>query len=528
VRDTAATVATGDLFKLSRNKQPDDTSGSRLLLPHGSNSRVIEGETRTRVCEPSVFHLPVVYDDLQQVAKDLQKLFTKSNPAPQTNPSSFMAFLNQFIATKWIPKVKARAQHFLNLKYRSPNNSWRLPVPSDTSYQPPSIDSLLFISEELSEMIQKMPDHTSVLIGVLDTTVLKWLDDCAAIVKDIREPTLNHRQIVQSVAFSELLAVFQKYELYQRAKRDGPIPFQQARATPVSKTPISNTPRELIREKEYEMEKEYYDPDAWPGANGAKGLLMDKSRVAMLGYINSACDYIAHFLHTVGSRVNRRTTSFGLSGSSSNGSTGASSGVGEALQATSWKCSSLADECLFFLRREIRLHCFYYLTQLVSQRFDLNEEQVTMAQDSVLCFNINLSSMEHALQPYLSSDKMALVFDGIDALLASILITDLQHMQGATLTKGGVQQMLLNVGALHQGLTGILYSYPSISRSGVHFDHAKRYYQLLLLPETQLELFLLDNRRAYSSDAYKSLWRVETPHRVLSKGSLNKLDSLLR
>lgn len=382
-------------------------------------------------------------------------------------------------------------------------------------------------------MMDKMPDHALELMGVLDVTVLKWLDDCTSIVRDIREPTINHRKVIQNVSFLDLIALFHKYEGYQRAKKAGPIPYQQSKVKPAPSSTGSTTsssagdekksPAEIIMEKEFELESEFYDPDSW--TTGTKGLLMDNSRIGMLAYVNSACDFIAQYLQGIGAKGVRSSMA---KRSSSFGHFPAVSTPSIVLQATSWRCSALADECLFFLRREIRLHCFYYLTQLISQRYDLAEEQVTMAQDSVLSLNINLSSLENALQPYLSSEKMALAFDGIDALLANILICNLKQMNGCKFTKGGVHQMLLNVGALHQGLTGILYSYPSIGRTGYHFEHAKRYYQLLNLSETQLEVFLLDNRKTYPPDNYKALWRVETPHRVLGKGSVNKLDSILR
>lgn len=428
-------------------------------------------------------------------------------------------------------------QQFLVLKYRNLVTTCRLPIPSDTSYQPPSIDSLLYIAEETCEMMEKMPDHALELMGVLDATVLKWLDDCTSIVRDIREPTINHRKVIQNVSFSDLIALFHKYEGYQRAKKAGPIPYQQSKVKPTPSLSSTNvgssasgsagdekkSPAEIIMEKEFELESEFYDPDAW--TKGTKGLLMDNSRIGMLAYVNSACDFIAQYLQSVGAKGVRSSSA---KRGSSFGHYPVASKPPIVLQATSWRCSALADECLFFLRREIRLHCFYYLTQLISQRYDLAEEQVTMAQDSVLSLNINMSSLENALQPYLSSEKMALAFDGIDALLANILICNLKQMNGCKFTKGGVQQMLLNVGALHQGLTGILYSYPSIGRTGYHFEHAKRYYQLLNLSETQLEVFLLDNRKTYPADNYKALWRVETPHRVLGKGSVNKLDSILR
>lgn len=103
---TAAAIASPDkLFQLCRNKAPKDGSGARLALPHDRNGRVID-DVHARVCEPSVFHLPVVYDDLQLIAKDLQHFVSSASAAGP----AFQSFLNQFISHKWIPKVKAKAQ----------------------------------------------------------------------------------------------------------------------------------------------------------------------------------------------------------------------------------------------------------------------------------------------------------------------------------------------------------------------------------------------------------------------------------
>lgn len=105
-KDTKVASAPGELFKLSRNKPPKDGSGSRLALPHDASGKVIE-DSHARVCEPSVFHLPVVYDDLQLISKDLQQFFRSNSTS---SGSGFNSFLNQFISHRWIPKVKTKAQ----------------------------------------------------------------------------------------------------------------------------------------------------------------------------------------------------------------------------------------------------------------------------------------------------------------------------------------------------------------------------------------------------------------------------------
>ncbi|KAL3673736.1 hypothetical protein V7S43_001433 [Phytophthora oleae] len=534
VLNTAATSSSGNgkLFKLSRNKptknQPSENN--QIGSPTSKRHRL--------VCEPSVFHLPEVYEELERTGKDLQQLFRSSCRSAMNSSTSltgFAAFLSTFIAQKWIPKVKAKAQHFLAVKARGLTTICRLPIPSDTSYQPPSIDSLLHVIENLRKMMAKMPTHAFDLASVLEASVLSWLEECAAIVRDIREKTLNHQQLqAKNVTYADLAAIFHEYEGYQRAKQGSPIPYHHSKVQPTGSTPSSSrvSAEETIAAREFELESGLYDPDSW--MEGFNKLLMDNARIGMLGYANSACDLIALYLQRVAG---------GSEGTDNNTpvSPVTSPALTMALQAASWQCSALADECLLFLRREVRLHCCYYLTQLVSQRFDMEEGQPTMAQDSVLTLNLNLSSIENALQPYLASDKMTLVFNGVDALLSRLLIGNLAQMTGCTFTRGGVQQMLLNIGALRQGLTGTLYSYPhdsaslsssasmpSSCSSASRLEHAKRYYQLLNLSETQLEMFLLANRGAYAHEAFRALWHVNTPHRPLAKGSVNKLDSLLR
>eukprot|EP00644_Phytophthora_capsici_P005741 jgi/Phyca11/4495/fgenesh1_pm.PHYCAscaffold_2_\ len=517
------------LFKLSLNKPTKNQPSEDNQAGSPTNKR------HRLVCEPSVFHLPEVYEELERIGKDLQQLFRCSSRSAMGSPTSltgFAAFLNTFIAQKWIPKVKAKAQHFLAVKGRGLTTICRLPIPSDTSYQPPSIDSLLHVIENLRKMMAKMPTHASGLASVLEASVLSWLEECAVIVRDIREQTLNHKQLqAKSVTYADLAAIFHEYDGYQRAKHGSPIPYHHSKVQPTGSTPSNSrvSTEEVIAAREFELESGFYDPDAW--MEGSNGLLMDNARIGMLGYANSACDLIALYLQRVA----------GGSEETDNNSLVTPPALTMALQAASWQCSALADECLLFLRREVRLHCCYYLTQLVSQRFDMEEGQPTMAQDSVLMLNLNLSSIENALQPYLASDKMTLVFNGVDALLSRLLIGNLAQMTGCTFTRGGVQQMLLNIGALRQGLTGTLYSYPhdsaslssaasmpSSCSSASRLEHAKRYYQLLNLSETQLEMFLLANRGAYAHEAFRALWHVNAPHRPLAKGSVNKLDSLLR
>lgn len=102
MKDAKAAISEGNLFRLSQNKEPSvEASGVALFGLGGKGSAEA---TRARVCDPSVFHLPVVYEDLGRLARDFEQFFHSSTS------SGFASFINQFIAQKWIPKVKAKAQ----------------------------------------------------------------------------------------------------------------------------------------------------------------------------------------------------------------------------------------------------------------------------------------------------------------------------------------------------------------------------------------------------------------------------------
>lgn len=102
-------MSAGDLFRLSRNKPPSETAAKLLHLSHEADLVKSDGveKTLTRVCEPSVFHLPPVYEDLELIAKDLQQYFRTSNPF---SSSDIGAFLRVFVTQQWVPKVQTKAQ----------------------------------------------------------------------------------------------------------------------------------------------------------------------------------------------------------------------------------------------------------------------------------------------------------------------------------------------------------------------------------------------------------------------------------
>lgn len=402
------------------------------------------------------------------------------------------------------------------------------------------------IAQCICQIVQKMPSYEVECVNVLDSTFKSWIGQIEAIVKVIHCFTLKESTSAFNVE-NRLNSAYFDSEIYKKAKGEVAVPYQMTsktrlcgiytddnskftngRDTNTSSTKVSNcadnisslpilfgqnvnrTTSERIMEHEFELERPLYNPNVWKV--GGPSLVTDMTRISILAYICSASDMIAFNLQHISVYPDGP----------------AISSTHALFQSTCLRCSELADTCLFFIRREARLHCFFFLTQLISQRYD-SKEDVSVAQHFVQSLNRSISSMEHALNPFISIYKVCFIFNDIDALCANILISNLQNMVKCVFTTKGVAQMLLNIGAIHQRLSGLLFPYPQIGSIGsfYHFQYAKRYYQLLLLQETQLELFVLDNRKIFTANAFRALWRVETPHRVLKQGSINKLESLL-
>nr|CCA16478.1 exocyst complex component 4 putative [Albugo laibachii Nc14] len=533
------------LFRFAANIRPRDGKTTRFISSEtdGVLNSMNDVEKQRSICLPNVFHFPIAYADLMQFATELEQyeaVYTKETSS--SGDGIFREDLKQFIVSCWIPRVEHKAKQFINVK---PKKSPTLRVPLDTNFQLPSTDSLMQISQCVCQIIQKMPSYEFECINVLDSTLGAWIGQMEAIVKEIQCSTLNG-SISGSNEDARLISVYFDSETYKKAKEAVTIPYHMTNmmrlcaifSDELSKSPTAGknstpsndskaaesisslavlidqcgniTSSERIMEHEFMLERSLYDPSICKVRG--RSLMRDMTRISMLAYICSASDMIAYKFQHISVYPEGKTIS----------STHAS------FQNTCLRCSELADTCLFFIRREVRLHCLFFLTQLIGQRFDARDD-VSVAQHSVQSLNRSLSSMEHALHPFISNYKICFIFDGIDALCANILITNLQSMAKCVFTKEGVAQMLLNIGAIHQKLSGLLFSYPRIGsiESFYHFHYARRYYQLLLLQETQLELYVLENRKMFSANAFRALWHVETPHRILKQGSINKLESLL-
>ncbi|OQS02518.1 exocyst complex component 4 [Thraustotheca clavata] len=431
------------------------------------------------ICPPSIYYVPVVYEDMISFSTRVSSL----SPGDVTFVDIFW---KPFISRIWIPKLKSEAQ--------------------DTMYSVPNVHALLLVAQQLFQMMDQMNEFGADLVSVLESTILKFVEDCAAIVRKICEGSLN--QIEMSIGASEISQLCHQTQLYQTAK--GKVPYQPlAKVTPAEVE--TKTPREELLAKESGLEAKFNDPSFWTRPNLVKSLLFDSSKISLLSYLSSCCDFVSlHLEEAMEELCDHRNIENLLTN----------------LKSTSWRCSELADECLLFLRREVHLHCFYFLAQLSSDA-TMGDDAKISTHEAIVALQTNLLAMDEAsFAPFLSIAKIALIFDGLDGLVCNYLCNLLSKLP--KITKQGVEQIQCNILALQQVLTGLYYKYTTISRDFFHFQRAKRYYNLVLLSETELELYLMENRKAFPSELLRALWRIEVPTRILSKSSVNKLDSLLR
>ncbi|ETV90224.1 hypothetical protein, variant [Aphanomyces invadans] len=534
--------------------------GNVAIAPPQPATMPVDSNRASVVCPSSLFHVPVVYPDLVE--------FSDAIVSIGKSTFSYAAdMLHPYLAKVWFPRLKSEAETFLSSPTTRVPRRFELSPPLDVPFQIPDVHEVLHVVDAMFAMLETMPSFVPDVAGVVEATLLRYVEECSAVVRKICDGTLN--QLETGVAATELMRSFQESDVYLTAK--GKVPHQPlAKVLPTSSTtssendksstltapsghnygysyalptPILTTPpssgspsegppamskKEEMQMKEWDFEVKFKDPAFWAAPHVSKGLLFDQGKLAMLAYINMACDAVS--LHT--------ETCMQALLAKHNDADALEHVLGN-VKAVSWRCSGLADECLFFLRRELRLQAFYYLTQVASPLVAQASAPPSIASptaqatgttapppisphDCIVAWNAHLMRMKLPL----AHDKIAFVWDGLDRLEATIAMHIVQYVP--KLSVAGVGQMTVNLCALQQTLTALFYGHPAIPRDFFHFERAKRYFQLLTLTETELELFLMENRRAFPTDCLRAIWRVDVPTRVLTKSSVNKLDSLLR
>eukprot|EP00455_Lapot_gusevi_P022461 TRINITY_DN2337_c0_g1_i2.p1 TRINITY_DN2337_c0_g1~~TRINITY_DN2337_c0_g1_i2.p1 ORF type:complete len:418 (+),score=129.56 TRINITY_DN2337_c0_g1_i2:111-1256(+) len=168
----------------------------------------------------------------------------------------------------------------------------------------------------------------------------------------------------------------------------------------------------------------------------------------------------------------------------------------------------LADMCLFTLRVEFSIHCFFFINSMLSESYWLTEEPTT-PEPFVLDLNTNLSLAEEKLSPILPPIKIRYLFGSLAPLISCIAINNLPRLHHLRVNPNGVAQMTRNLFALQQNLTNIVMTQEH------HFDRARQYWDLLNLSEEDLAEFANQQQKQnlFSIEEYRALFAIQTPFR---------------
>jgi len=119
------------------------------------------------------------------------------------------------------------------------------------------------------------------------------------------------------------------------------------------------------------------------------------------------------------------------------------------LVGTAKKCRQNSDNCMLYLRTELRHHCFNDLKS-VDANWNFEDED-TETDSSIVKLSRNLSNIEYRVAPYLSPGKCSYLFSHLGWVVSNILIKSLSHISeinafGARKRESSIYQFVRNLG----------------------------------------------------------------------------------
>jgi len=119
------------------------------------------------------------------------------------------------------------------------------------------------------------------------------------------------------------------------------------------------------------------------------------------------------------------------------------------IMSTAKQCKVLSDNCMLFLRVELRHHCYNDL-KVVEANWNF-EHQDTETDATIVKLSRNLSTIEYRLGPHLSPAKCSLLFPQLGWVVANILIESLSLItemndNGALKRESSIYQFVRNLG----------------------------------------------------------------------------------
>eukprot|EP00730_Choanoeca_flexa_P002576 TRINITY_DN11101_c0_g1_i2.p1 TRINITY_DN11101_c0_g1~~TRINITY_DN11101_c0_g1_i2.p1 ORF type:complete len:975 (+),score=244.73 TRINITY_DN11101_c0_g1_i2:175-2925(+) len=154
----------------------------------------------------------------------------------------------------------------------------------------------------------------------------------------------------------------------------------------------------------------------------------------------------------------------------------------------------LQQNCLTFLRIEVRARCLQFLLPTLKLTSYYCDAQAIETDARIVELNKTLLLIDEVLSPILSRTRREYVFEGLDTFIAEVLIYGLRWIQ--RYNENGIQRMQRNVFALQQFFAGM-----SRVRTG-SLDRAMSYYKLLYLSATDVLQTIVGGGKSFTEDEY--------------------------
>eukprot|EP01117_Protostelium_nocturnum_P014416 TRINITY_DN5482_c5_g1_i1.p1 TRINITY_DN5482_c5_g1~~TRINITY_DN5482_c5_g1_i1.p1 ORF type:complete len:882 (+),score=250.34 TRINITY_DN5482_c5_g1_i1:1213-3858(+) len=242
-------------------------------------------------------------------------------------------------------------------------------------------------------------------------------------------------------------------------------------------------------------------------------LITDVSQITLLANFNNSLEWLITKLEALFNEqipLSNLKTSLNNSNISSPSATSSFAQMEPNLIKMTKKLGEIANGCLYAIRTELRVHCYFYLNEVMRTSYYL-ESEVLEADQHIVELNRDLSSIEETLEPHLPKIKLRYLFYSLPPLISTVLIKSLRKIK--SINKNGVLKMCRNVFALQQNLTNIVQFKES------YFNKVRKYY--LLLNSTEEEL-VAQIKNSISENRISSLEEFKTIKTILEFKAANK------
>ncbi|GAB5365189.1 hypothetical protein AAMO2058_001035900 [Amorphochlora amoebiformis] len=466
--------------------------------------------------EASPYHVPACY---RRVVAFIDQAHSMVDDSPNPESSSLRNFMNNFIRQEFIPRVQADA-HKIITRILCDTASFK---PFDTvgrvsTDDVPSVlvHSSIRFSRLVNNLMRDMlslPHSVSDYLRVVELACDRYLQHCEEKFKQQLPSKLYSAQVLGDVNFLKLCKTDKRSQRVFGTRGRTKTDYNPQSVFKVESQHFYILYMQHLRLSRDQLLWETWDTIAllcesmhWVsrmmqtatlGAlKGNSGLTGEEDSYS-LEFVEKPQATVRSFL----TRRQYRSASNSSVGMNVRNRTKSRTGGGMVETKTSGISSQfrdLAQRCLFTLRIEVQMHCFYHLGGMVNSDYALKAEAME-PEDFIMRLNTDLTNIDDALTKYLEPAKVQYVFAGLDQLVCSVLVRTLPLIAHRRISRFGVLQITRNLYALQQNLT----HFARISTN--HFDHARRYFELLDMSLEDFQQFRAENPKEYTSEEYKAV-----------------------